>query len=104
MDDYPAQIAAFLEDTAAKIRSLSVDRLRNIATWTAVGVVLATLGIVLVIFLLIGLFRLLGEITTVEIAYLILGGLFLIAGAFLWSKRKPRATATRGGVGEDAHA
>ena len=39
MDDYPAQIADFLEQTAAKIRSLSVDRVRNIATWTAVGMV-----------------------------------------------------------------
>ena len=41
----------------------------------------------LVIFLLVGLFRLLAEATTVELAYVILGGLFLIVGAFLWSKR-----------------
>ncbi len=87
MDDYPAQIAGFLEDTATKIRSLSVDRLRNFATWTAVGMVLAMLGLVLVVFLFVGLFRLLAEATTVELAYVILGGLFLIAGAFLWSRR-----------------
>jgi hypothetical protein len=100
MDDYPAQIADFLEQTATKVRSLSVDRVANIATWAAVGMVVATLGLMLVIFLLVGLFRILGEATTVELAYVILGGLFLIIGAFLWSKRI-RMPAD---VGEDANA
>lgn len=104
MDDYPAQIAAFLEDTAVKIRSMSVDRLRNVATWTAVGLVVATLAFILLIFLGLGLFRLLAELTSVEIAYAILGGLFLIAGAFLWSKRTPKRTSTTARPGEDAHA
>lgn len=97
MDDYPAQIAGFLEDTAGKIRSLSVDRLRNIALWTAVGMVLAMLALIIVTFLLVGLFRLLAEATTVEIAYVILGGLFLIAGAFLWSKRNQGQTTQQVG-------
>lgn len=96
-DDYPAQIAAFLEETANKIRSVSVDRLRKVATWTAVGMVVAMLALVLVIFLLVGLFRILAELTTVEIAYLILGGIFLIAGALLWSKRNTPTTTSQVG-------
>lgn len=104
MDDYPTKIADFLESTAAKIRSLSVDRVRNVATWTAVGMVVGMLVLVLLVFLVVGLFRLLGEITTVEIAYLILGGLFLIGGALLWAKRKPPSARTAGSIGEDTHA
>ncbi|HSF86404.1 MAG TPA: phage holin family protein [Acidimicrobiia bacterium] len=96
-DDYPAQIAGFLEDTATQIRRLSVDRLRKAATWTAVGMVVAMLALVLVIFLLVGLFRILAELTTVEIAYLILGGIFLIAGMFLWSKRNTGRTTEQVG-------
>ena len=92
MDDYPAQVAAFLEETAGKIRGLTVDRLRKAATWTAVGMVVAMLALILLIFLGIGLFRLLAELTTVEIAYVILGGLFLVVGAFLWSKRNTGQT------------
>lgn len=90
MDDYPAQIAEFLETTAAKIRGLSVDRVRNVATWVAVGLVVAMLALVLIIFLLVGLFRLVGELLTVELAYTILGGLFVVLGALLWSKRVPK--------------
>jgi protein-S-isoprenylcysteine O-methyltransferase Ste14 len=103
MDDYPAQIADFLEQTATKVRSLSVDRVANYATWAAVGIVVAMLGLVLTVFLLVGLFRILAEATTVELAYVILGGLFLIIGAFLWSKRT-RKTVDTTQVREDANA
>ena len=66
--------------------------------------VVAMLGLVLVVFLLVGLFRLLGEITTVEIAYVILGGLFVIGGALLWSKRIPPSARAAGKTGENTHA
>jgi hypothetical protein len=62
------------------------------------------LALVLLVFLLVGLFRLLGEVTTVEIAYLIVGGLFVIAGAFLWAKRTPPAARGAGSMGEDTNA
>lgn len=93
MEDYPAAIADFLESTAAKIRGLTVDRVRTWAIWLAVGLVLAMLVLVLIVFLLVGLFRLLAVPVGVEVAYLILGGLFLAAGAFLWSKRVPKGAA-----------
>jgi len=103
MDDYPIKIADFLESSATKIRNLSVDRVRNIATWAAVGMVVAMLVLIVVVFLLVGLFRLLAEITTVEIAYLILGGLFVVVGAFLWARRVPPPAQTAGDHGGDAN-
>lgn len=94
MDDFPAKIALLLETFATRVRAMTVDRVRGWAVWAAVGVVVAMLGIVLAIFLVVGLFRLLAELVGAEPAYLILGGLFVIVGMFLWSKRMPKA-ATR---------
>ncbi len=44
MNDFPTQIADFLEETAGKIRSMTVDRLASAAKWTGVGIVAAMLG------------------------------------------------------------
>ena len=90
MNDYPTQIADFLEETAGKIRSLTVDRLAEAAKWTGVGIVAAMLGLVLCIFLVVGLVRLLAGLVGMQWAYTIIGGLFVIAGMFLWRMRIPR--------------
>ncbi len=103
MDDYPAQIADFLESTATKVRGLTVDRVRVGVAWAAVGLVLAMLGFLALVFVLIALFRLLAEITTVEIAYAIVGGLFLIVGVLLWSKRNPSTEPGAVRAGEDVN-
>jgi hypothetical protein len=89
MDDFPLKIADFLEQTASKVRSMTVDRIALAVRWTAAGVVLALMAFLLVLFLLVGIFRLLGEIIGVELAYAVLGGLFVIVGVFLLSQRKP---------------
>lgn len=92
MDDYPAQIADLLENTASKVRSLTVDRMAGWAKWTALGLVLAMIGILAVIFLLVAIFRFLGELIGYEVTYAIFGGLFMVLGMFLWSKRKQPAS------------
>ncbi len=92
MNDYPTQIADFLEETAGKIRSLTVDRLAEAAKWTGVGIVAAMLGLVLCIFLVVGLVRLLAGLVGMQWAYTIIGGLFVITGMFLWRMRIPRKT------------
>jgi len=89
MDDFPSKIADFLEQTASKVRSMTVDRIALAVRWTAAGVVLALMAFLLILFLVIGIFRLLGELIGVELAYAVLGGLFLIVGVFLLSQRKP---------------
>ena len=87
MDDFPTKIAELLESIAVKIRSMTVDRVRGAAKWIALGLIIATLALLLVIFLLVGVFRLLGELIGVRTAYATIGGLFVIVGAFLWSMR-----------------
>ena len=90
MDDFPTKIADFLESTAQKIRAMTVDRVRNVARWTALGFLLVVLAVTAVLFLLIGIFRALGELIGVTTAYAAVGGLFVVIGAFLWSRRVPK--------------
>lgn len=92
MDDFPTRIADFLEETAGKIRAMTVDRVRNAAKWTALGMVLAVLGAMATLFVFIAVFRLLGETIGYRTTYAALGGLFVLAGAFLWSRRIPKST------------
>lgn len=88
--DYPAKIADFLEQTAARIRELTVDRLALGVTWTALGIVIATLVFLAVIWLIVGFFRALGTLIGQELAYVVVGGILLIAGVFVWVKRYPK--------------
>lgn len=90
MDDFPTKIADTLEGVALKIRAMTVDRVRGVAKWAALGLLIATLVGLAVIFLLIGVFRLLGELIGVRATYAALGGLFVVAGAFLWGMRIPK--------------
>jgi hypothetical protein len=90
MDDFPTKIADYLEQTATRVRALTVDRIAVGVRWTAAGIVLAVLGFLLALFLLIGIFRLLGELIGIEVTYAVFGGLFVILGVFLLSRRKPQ--------------
>jgi hypothetical protein len=90
MDDFPTKIADYLEQTATKIRSMTVDRIAGGVRWSAAGIVIAVLAFLLIVFLLVGVFRLLGELIGVEVTYAIFGGLFLLLGVFLLRQRKPQ--------------
>ena len=89
MEDYPAKIADLLETVAVRTRSMTVDRVRVWVTWGAVGLVGAMILTLVLVFLMIGLFRILATLVGTEPAYLILGGIFLIAGLLLWARRMP---------------
>ena len=89
MDDYASRIADLLEEIATRVRSMTVDRVEKAAKWTAIGIVIAILAILLLIFTLIGIFRILGTLMPMELAYLIVGGIFLILGVLLWRGRRP---------------
>ena len=91
MDDFPAKIADFLETIATRIRLLTVERVAGWARWTAIGVVLAILGLLMAIFTIVALFRLISELITVEGAYALFGAIFVFIGILLWSKRLPKA-------------
>lgn len=87
MDDFPVKLADLLEGIASKARALTVDRVAQWTKMAALGVVVAMLGLLATLFLLIGLFRLLSSVVGVTPSYAILGGIFLVGGAFLWVKR-----------------
>ncbi len=89
MDDFPSQIADLLVQTAARVRAMTVDRIAGYTKWAAVGLVIAMIAFLLVVFLFIGLFRLLGELIGVEAAFALVGGLLVIVGMFLWRKKNP---------------
>ena len=88
MDDYASKIADLLEEIASRVRSLTVDRVEKAAKWTAIGLVIGMLVLLLVIFALVGTFRILGTVMPMELAYLIVGGIFLVSGVFLWGQRR----------------
>lgn len=83
-EEFPTRIAGALESVADTARSLTVDKAANVIKWAALAIVLAALGLAALIFFLIGLFRILGEVLgNQEIAYAVVGGLFLIVVALL---------------------
>lgn len=94
-DDYPTRIADFLEAVANRIRSMTVDKVARVITFVTLGLVAITLVAAAFVFLLIGLFRITGELSRracdcthyMEITYAVIGGVFLALGALLWSKR-----------------
>lgn len=90
MSDYPTQIADLLENVAGRVRSMSVDRVAGWAKWAGVGIVATLLGLVLAVFMTVGLVRLLAGFVGMQWAYTIIGGLFVVIGAFLWRLRISR--------------
>ena len=95
MENFSVRFADFLEGVAEKARALTVDRLGKAITLTALGIGAAVLGLIALIFLIVAIFRLLAIPVGATGAYAILGGLFLIAGWFLWRKRNQ--------IPEDSH-
>lgn len=95
MEDFTRKIPDLLESLTERIRAMTVDRAAKIITIASLGFVAVTLVSFSIIFLFVGIFRILGELSTkvcdctsgMEIAYAIVGGLSLIVGALLWSKR-----------------
>ncbi len=95
MEEFPTRVADFLESVATRIRALTVDRVARVIMFVALGLVSAVLVVVAFIFLMLGLFRILEELVfkacdcsqAMEISYGAVGGLFVLVGALLWSRR-----------------
>ena len=96
MDQFADKFADFLETQAQKVRSLTVDRLDRLIVVVALGIIAVVLGFITLTFLSIALFRIVATYVTSEGAYAIFGGLFIIAGAFVWTRRKPGQETNNG--------
>ncbi len=102
VDDFAQRIPDLLESTTERVRSMTVDRVARVLTFLALGMVATVLVGMAMIFLFVGLFRILGDVATrvcgcnsgMEIAYAVVGGLFLLLGALLWSKRMTKDEET----------
>ena len=99
MEDFSKRIPDVLESATDRVRSLTVDRAARFLKYLALGLVIAVLVLLAVIFLLVGLSRITDGLIakacrdcswSMEVAYAAVGGLFLLFGAFLWSARSAK--------------
>lgn len=87
MDQLASSFADFLESTAKKARELTVDRAHRGVKFAAFGLVgLALLGVATTL-LIRSAFHLVAHFTGLTGAYAIFGGLFIVAGVLMWSRR-----------------
>ena len=93
MEDFLKRIPELLEQLAQKIRGMTVDPAAKILTVIAAALIAAMMVTIALVFLFVGLFRILGDLVNdMELAYAIVGGVFLILGLLLWSKRITKST------------
>ena len=85
-----SRVSDGLEQFATKFRELSVDRSSTAITWAAVGVIVLVTAVMATIWLLIGIFRALGTLIGVEVAYAAVGLVLILVGALVWSRRYPQ--------------
>lgn len=90
MEDLAPRFADLLESTAAKVRSMTVDRARRGITIASLAVPAAVFGIMAVVFLFMTIHAALAIPLTQWGAYAVEAGLFAVGGALLWSKRIPK--------------
>ena len=94
-DELPIRIADLLEGVATRIREMTVDRVARLVTMLTLGMLAMAMVGIAVIFLLVGLFRIADGLihrlcdcgSSMEIAYAVVGGLFLLFGWLMWRKR-----------------
>lgn len=107
MDDFSQRIPDMLESATERVRSLTVDRAARIIKILALGMVMTVLVALALIFLFVGLARIVNGLIShacsdcswsMPVAYAALGGLFLLFGALLWSARTKRKDPEESGT------
>ncbi len=80
-----------VDDLVAKVRSNTTDRLVRVARAVVFGILAAIMGVTALVLGVIAAVRGLDEAIpgTVWVVYLPLGAIFVLVGAFLWSKKTP---------------
>jgi phosphate/sulfate permease len=92
-DDWVVSTADTIERLVDSVRSKTAEPAERVARLLVFGILAAIVGLAAGVLAVVGLFRglvvLLDVVWQPEVwlAYLILGGIFLMAGLFLWRKR-----------------
>lgn len=92
--DWTVKAADTVDAVVAVVRDKAVVPVTTATRWVVYGLLAAIVGTMSLVVLAAGIVRALDVYTgdgRVWIAHLITGGIFSLAGLFLWSKRAPRA-------------
>jgi membrane glycosyltransferase len=91
-DDWTVEALDRIDGLIEKVRSNSTDRLVRAGRIVVFGLLIAIMGITTIVLATIALVRGLDEAIPEEVwlVYLLLGAIFVVAGAFLWSKKSPK--------------
>ena len=89
-DDWPTKAADTIERVVGTVRDKSTVPLERVAKLAGYGTLAAILGLFAAVLLAVGLVRLLNVVLPGEVwgAHVVVGGIFTLAGLFLWSKRR----------------
>jgi hypothetical protein len=91
VDDLPVRLADFLESITVRIRSMTTDRIARYVRLGSLGVVVAALGIMALLFLLLAVYGALAIPLGADGAFAALGLITLIAGIIFWTRRSKSA-------------
>ena len=95
LDDLPTRFADTLESVAARIRALTADRLESWIRLALLVSVLVALGSLGLAFLLVAAHRALAVWLGSAGSLAVLGGLFSVAGLFIWNRGTRRNRGDR---------
>jgi drug/metabolite transporter (DMT)-like permease len=91
--DWPEQAADTIERVVGSVRDKTSGPLTTVAQALVYGLLAAILGVAAAVLFAVGLERVLIDLLLeddVWAAHLIVGGIFILAGMFLWSKRRAK--------------
>ncbi len=88
MEDFSVKFAAYLEATAHKIRSMTVDKVAGVADKVALGIPLIAMALLSAAFLVLTIHGALAVPLGSGGASGTLAGLFFVVGLLVWRTRK----------------
>ena len=95
-EDWAATTADAIERAVQSVRAKTADPLERVARLVVYGLLAAVIGIAITVLLAVAAFRGLVELIDVFwqhevwLAYVIAGGIFVLAGLFTWTRRTPK--------------
>ena len=94
-DDWAAHTADTIERLVGRVRAKTTQPVEGIARWLVYGLLAAIVGLMAFVVLVLMVFRILVVVLPggAWLPDLLLGGIFVVAGAFLWSRRTRRPAA-----------